>query len=668
MDVELYKAAIVSGIAVGGTYALVAVGITQIFSVTRVLNFAHAGFTLWGAYLYAQFTYEWGWPVGWSAALTIAIVGVMGLVSELLVFRYANRATPVNRIILTFGLFLLLAAVAARIWGFEVKAAVPLFPTGSFSVLGTNVSWQQLANLGAVLLVVVGMTAFLRFTRLGLQTRAMAEDNTIAELMAISKSRIGLLNWGLAAMVGGMAGVLAASLQPFTGPVFLQYFLIALTATLVGGLRSLWLTAVGGLAIGVILSVTQVASSTIGMGTLVVFLGVVALVLLRKHWPSELTKIGWSRPQISGPNRGWMVARFVLLAGWLWMLIAIYRTDFWGQTGALVLVYTVAVFSLVPLIGWTGQVSLAQGGFMAIGALAMNEAYTYHQLPMALAVLIAIVAGALGGALVGVICYRLSFVQTAIVTLAFTGVVTQWFVYNDWFHAPSARVSMLVPSFLDTGRSLFVGFAVVTIIVMIVLRNVRQSQWGISFIGVRTAPNMAKHFGLNPPVVRIMAFGLSGSIAAVAGVLYIALIGIADPSAFGVGLSLQVLLYAVASGVGSLVGPLIGPLAFLAVPQALNLSQYGSTVWPDILGGLAIIQLMASRPDGMLSILRRPPHLPETRTERALHHVTRYIPFVSHGGPESPPPPPEAAADADARDEAPAPTTEPEEREPARLT
>ena len=158
---------------------------------------------------------------------------------------------------------------------------------------------------------------------------------------------------------------------------------------------------------------------------------------------------------------------------------------------------------------------------------------------------------------------------------------------------------------------------------------------------------MAKHFGLNPPVVRIMAFSLSGAIAAVAGVLYLALVGITDASSFGVGLSLQVLLYTVASGVGSLVGPLIGPLAFLAIPQALNLQKYGSTVWPDILGGLAIIQLMATRPDGMLSILRRPPHLPETRIERALHHVTRYVPFVSHGGPESPPPPPEAAADAE---------------------
>ncbi len=352
-----------------------------------------------------------------------------------------------------------------------------------------------------------------------------------------------------------------------------------------------------------------------------------ALVLLRKHWPSELSKIGWSRPQISKANPGWMVARFVLLGGWLWLIVAIYRTDFWGQTGALILVYTVAVFSLVPLIGWTGQVSLAQGGFMALGALAMNEAYDYHHLPMAVSVLIAILVGTLGGALVGVICYRLSFVQTAIVTLAFTGVVTQWLMYAHWFHAPvgtrehaRAHVPRLWPQPLRRlhGRD---G-----------ARDDRAASTCADRSGASRSsacaprPSMAKHFGLNPPVVRIMAFSLSGAIAAVAGVLYIALVGIADPSSFGVGLSLQVLLYAVASGVGSLVGPLIGPLAFLAIPQALNLQKYGSTVWPDILGGLAIIQLMATRPDGMLSILRRPPHLPETRIERALHHVTRYMP------------------------------------------
>ena len=305
------------------------------------------------------------------------------------------------------------------------------------------------------------------------------------------------------------------------------------------------------------------------------------------------------------------------------------------------------MFSLVPLIGWTGQVSLAQGGFMALGALAMNEAYDYHHLPMARVGAHRLVVGALGGAVVGLICYRLSFVQTAIVTLAFTGVVTQWL-----------HVLTLVPHALGAREH---ARAFVPRLGPQPVRRLRDRDGARDDRAVQRAPvavghllhrrahraDMAKHFGLNPPVVRIMAFSLSGAIAALAGVLYIALVGIADPSAFGVGLSLQVLLYAVASGVGSLVGPLIGPLAFLAVPQALNLQKYGSTVWPDILGGLAIIQLMATRPDGMLSILRRPPHLPETRVEKALHHVTRYIPLVSHGGPVSPPPPPEAAADAD---------------------
>ena len=144
----------------------------------------------------------------------------------------------------------------------------------------------------------------------------MAEDNTIAELMGISKSQIGLLNWGLAAMVGGMAGVLAASLQPFTGSVFLQYFLTACHAMLVGGLRSLWLTALGGLAIGVILSVTQVWSSTIGLGTLFVFFGVVALVLLRKHWPSEALQDRLVKPaDQQGEPR--VDGRPLRAAGWL---------------------------------------------------------------------------------------------------------------------------------------------------------------------------------------------------------------------------------------------------------------------------------------------------------------------------------------------------------------
>lgn len=348
---QLYLSAIISGVAVGGIYALVAVGITQIFTVTRVLNFAQAGFGLWGAYLYSMFTIERGWPVVLAAVAVVVLAGVMGVLAELLVFRYASRATTVNKIIMTFGLLTFLTALATKIWSYEIKTAVPLMPRGGFSVGKTSISWQQFANLMAVVVVVVGMTVFLRYTRLGLQTRAMAEDITVAELMGTRRARIGMLNWGLAAMVGGLSGVLAASLQPFQANVFIGYFLFALIATLLGGLRSLAWTAVGGLLLGVVQSVSQVASSRIGIGNLTIFIGVVALVLLRRRWPSELSKIGWSKPQISAGSKAWLVNRVLLTGGWLWLIAAVFKSDFWGQTGSLILVYTVAAFSLVPLVG-----------------------------------------------------------------------------------------------------------------------------------------------------------------------------------------------------------------------------------------------------------------------------------------------------------------------------
>jgi len=599
-------AAIVSGIAVGGTYALVAVGITQIFAVTRVLNFAQAGFTIWGAYIYALLTYEHHWAVGLAAVATVLIIGVMGLLAEILVFRYAHKATTVNKIIMTFGMLSFLSALATKIWSREVKVAVPLFPRGGFSVLDTAVSWQQFANLMAVVVVVLAMTLFLRRTRLGLQTRAMAEDITVAELMGTSRSRIGMLNWGLAAMVGGLGGVLAASLQPFQANQFVAYFLFALIATLLGGLRSLAWTAVGGVALGVIQSVSQIASNKIGVGTLAIFVGVVTLVLLRKHWPSELSKIGWTKPQLSVGHKYWWLNRTLLIVGWGWLMLAAHGSDFWGQTGAVIMVYTVAALSLVPLIGWTGQISLAQGGFMAIGAGVFAIVYDQHRIHMVLSILLVLVAGVIAGALVGTICFRLSFVQTAIVTLAFTGVVVGWLLYTPWLHTQGGRISIVGPSYLNTGRSAFVGFGIIALLVGLMLRNIRHSQWGIAFISVRTAPDMARHFGLHPSFVRIAAFSLSGAIAALAGCLYMLLLTISDASAFGVGLSLQVLIFAVAGGTGSIYGPFIGAFVFLAIPQALNLGQYGATAWPDLLGGIGIMQLMASRPDGLSSLMRRP--------------------------------------------------------------
>lgn len=603
---DLYLSAIVSGIAVGGTYALIAIGITHVFNVTRVLNFAHAGFVLWGANIYTELTFEQGWPVGLAAVVTVLAVTAMGLAAETLFMRFAGRATPAKRAVMTFGLLTVLLALSVRIYEQEPRAAVRLMPDGGLELFDTRITWQQLTNLVTVVIVVLGMGAFLRLTRRGLLTRAMAEDETITQLLGVSRSGVALMNWGIASAIGGLAGVLIASLRIFVVGEFVFLFLVALIASLVGGLQSLTLAALGGIAIGIIQNVTPVAWSAVGAGEVAVFAAVVVLVLLRRAWPSEVSELSWSKPEVDDGSRAWLLGRIAVAAGWAALFLAVVNDDVWGTTAVRILMFTLAALSFVPLAGWTGQISLGHGGLMAIGAYTLGEAYVYHGLPFGVSLVIVVAVGAVAGAFLGVLTLRLGFVQTAVVTLAFASVVVSWLLPSSVFHTTAGQLSVFSPTYLDTGRSLFGGLAVVILVVVALLWNLRRSQWGTAMLATRTNPNMVRHFGISPGRARLTAFAVSGSIAALAGVAMILLVSITGPGTFGLSLSLTVLLYATVGGTGAIVGPLIGPLLLLGLPEALDLSSNGDTTTSDIIAGIAIVYLMMTRWDGLAGILKRP--------------------------------------------------------------
>ena len=602
----LYTEALVSGIAVGSTYSLVALGITQTYTVTRVLNFGQAGFAIWGAYLYAVFTKTMGLPVGWAAVLSIAAVTTMGYLAEVIVFRYAAKASLVNRTILTFGMLQFLSALAVWRFSYQTRSAVPLMPEGGFKVLGTPVTWQQAASLAAVALVVIGVEGFLRFTRAGLITRAVAEDAVVAQILGASKNRSGAINWMMSAGIGALAGVLAASLQPFQTSTFLEYFLLAVVASLIGGLRSLLVTAIGGLALGVLVSEAGVKFSHVGTAQLMIFIGLALFVMLKWSSRGAGARVEWSRPSSSsGFSMPIVLATWAVFAGaWVWLLVEAARFDFWGQTGAMVFIYVMTGLSLVPLVGWCGQVSLAQAGFMGIGAFTFNIVYQSNGWGMPAALAVSISAGVGAGLILGAISCRLPFVQTAIVTLVFTGLVSQYLLYSGIFQSSGGQIFVSAPSYMDTGRSAMLVLGVAAALVALLLANLKRSQWGLRFYATRTSPAMLQHFGVSPSRVKILSFALSGGIAAFAGVLYILVVSIAQPSTFGVSMSLEVLLYGVLGGLTSLAGPFVGSLFIVGAPQVINLARFGSTAIPDIISGAGVMQVMASQPDGMSTTIR----------------------------------------------------------------
>jgi branched-chain amino acid transport system permease protein len=605
--VELYKAAIVAGIAVGGIYALIAVAVTHSFKVTRVLNFAQAGFILWGAYFYSLFSVRLDWPVAIAAVVSVLAVAVMGFLTELAVFRFAGRASILNKTILTFAVLLFLTALAVKIFGAVPRNATALFPVGGVQLLGTQVSWGQVANIAVTLFVVLAIGGFLRFTKTGLLTRAVAEDATMAGILGARRRRVDALSWTMGAGVAGLAGVLIAPMAPFSSGDFLGYFVIALAATLLGGLQSLPLAAVGGLAIGIIYTVVPVRFNEVGSADLAVFLLVAALIVLKRSWPEELAKLAWSTPTSRrSSTRLWLVPGGAVGLGWIALLIAVSMSVVWAQRGSLILVYVLSALSLLPVIGWTGQISLAQGGLLGIGAYTTAEAANHYHLAFPLAAIVGVAAGVVAGGLLGLLCRKLSFVLTAVTTMAFTAAVSSWLLNDDRvFHTVGGSALISVPGYLASDREIFVGAAIVVGLAVIVMTSLQRSRWGVRFAAVKAAPIMAAHFGVSPPRARVYAFCVSGGLAGAAGVVYGVILQNLSSSDFGVGLSLEILLFAVAGGVTTIYGPFLSGLVFLGVPQVLGLAKYGATGWPDLITGAGAVNLLSSSDDGMAGLIRR---------------------------------------------------------------
>ncbi len=634
---KLYESAVIAGMALGGIYAIIAIGITQIFKVTRVLNFAHAGFVMWGAYLYS----EWSpgapavkhMPSIVAALLAVVCTSGIGAVLYFIVFRVARRATNVGKIIASLGMFQVLLAAAVWVWGEGTRNAVPLIPTGFVSISKTHVTWTQLVNLGIALAVALAYVAMLRYSRFGLLTRAVTEDAERAELLAgARRDRIGMINWALAAGMGGIAGVFVCNLSGgFTNDEFFTFFTVALLATMIGGLQSLPLTVLGAVVFGLVDTLAGVRFNQPNSPDAALFLVFVIYIVVRRKWPSEVTQVVWTRPSITreGVATWSSFYQWVFWLGLAWVFLSIYaeREIVWGTTASLTIMYGLAAVSLVPILGWTGQVSLATPGIMGICSFVMADLMAVHHWPMAAAVIICLLIGtALSGAL-GLVTMRLGFVLTAVVTLAFTN-AAQWLMNSSWLQIASLALTIGFPNWLGTPQHQYIVLAATAIIVLILLNNLRTSSMGPRMLGVKVAPRMLESFGMSPARLRVSAYAVSGAIAALAGMLYAVIIQNVSSQSFTSSLAVVVLQYAVIGGTASAWGPFIAAMLFVTVPQLFGLARFSGIPWTQVVTGLVVVGLVSLASDGIASLIKPPASaIPGTslglRLARRLNH---YVP------------------------------------------
>ena len=587
--------------------------------MTGVLNFAQPAFVLVGARIYSSLTADYHWHVAPAAAVTLLVCPCVGVACEQPVFRFAEKATVAGKVILTLGLFEVIYAIVQWLFAPGLQYAIPIVPPFSVDVLGTDVGVNQLTDVAAAFFVVFAFGAFLRYTRLGLLTRAMAEDRAMTEVFGVAKRTVGSLSWAMAAFSAGIAGILIATNGGYTNDYFLTYFIFAIPATVLAGLRSMLLTAIGGIALGAV--TTMVGASGNSYGNLIVFGTLVFVVLTRRNWPAELSRLGWTRPTLRVDPRWSSFACCVFACIAVSTLLALYALSnpVWAETCALSLVFAIAALSVVPILAWTGQISLGQGGLMGIGASAASSMVAAHHVPVPVAILIGMAVGAFFGALLGGVVARLSFVLAAVVTLGFTNVASSFMVGRlaFWVHSTFGLIPIREPWYFASPERQALVFGIGVVVAFGLALSTKRSSFGARFMAAKASPAMAANFGISVSRTRIQAYGLSGALAGLAGALYSFVLGNVNPGYFNSTLSVNVLLYAVVGGVLSLYGPAIGAVLFVGVPQLLGLAHFGVSPWPTLMIGVAIVVISARSPDGLVALCEAPSaHLPRSAIAR----------------------------------------------------
>ncbi len=274
---------VVAGLAAGSIYAALALALVLIHRATGVINFAQGEMAMFTTYIAWTLTANHGWSYWPAFIATLIFAFVLGLGIQRIVIRPVERGPLLTTVIITIGLVLIFNGAAGWIWSAEVRAFPSPFPNDTWNVGGVAISVQELGTIAVVFVLVAALAAFFRFTKIGLALRASALNPEASRLVGVRVGWMLGIGWGLAAMLGAVAGMLAAP-TIFLDPNLMQAILIyAFAAAVLGGIDSPIGAVAGGLLLGVGLNLIETYVDFIGadLGLPVALLIILVVLLVR---------------------------------------------------------------------------------------------------------------------------------------------------------------------------------------------------------------------------------------------------------------------------------------------------------------------------------------------------------------------------------------------------
>jgi branched-chain amino acid transport system permease protein len=595
---------LVVGIVTGSIYAISASGLVVTYNTTGIFNFAHGAMGMVMAYLYWQLWQAWHWPTLLALAVVLLVAApLLGAVVERAVMRPLYGAATSIRLAVTLGLLLALVAAAGAIW----SPTGNVYNTPNFfndskpvSVVGVNLSYEQLITIAVALAVALFLRVFFKRTRTGVAMRAVVDDPGLASLAGAPSGRISAYAWMLGVMFAALGGILLAPNLP--GMDMLQLTLLVIygyAAAVVGRLRSLPMTFLGAIFLGVAASLTNgyVPSGARTDVYQALPMGLLFLALL--FIPEARIAIGRVarvRPPHVASAKTTLVAGVLIVAVVVVLGAALSGNNLY--TMGLALALSLLALSLVPLSGYGGQVSLCQFTFLGLGAVTM------HWVDGGSSVLGVLAAGGLcaaAGAVLALPALRLRGLYLALATLAFAVLMDNVFFTSSSIMGVGGTVPVGRPNIFgmrfQTNRAFDVLLAVVLAAGIIGMGVLRRGRFGRRLVGMNDSPAACSTVGLSLTLTKLAVFAFSAGLAGVAGALYGGLSTTVGAAQFGFLFSIAVFVAVTLAGVSLLTGAVlagaflaIGPVIGAHVPQIPNFTM--------LLAGVGIVTI-GRNPNGI---------------------------------------------------------------------
>jgi len=600
-----YIAQFLTGLASAASLFLVASGLSIIFGVTRIVNFAHGAFYMLGAYIAFTLTERFAGAFGfWGGILVAAlVVAAIGVLVEMALLRRIYHSPELFQLLATFGLTLMVEDLVVLIWGPAdlLGRRAPGFK-GAVDFFGQNIPSYDLflIALGPVVLGILWL--LFQRTRWGVLVRAATQDRDMVAALGVNQKWLFTSVFAVGVFLAAFGGALQIPRDAVNHAMDLRIIVEVFVVVVIGGLGSI----LGAFVAAVLVSELNAFGILIfpKISIILVFL-VMAAVLIVRPWglfgrpealarrTPGLTVDPW-RPLAS-------VERLAAFA----VLVAAAALPFIGGNYALTVGAEIAIFvifaaSLHFLMSVGGLASFGHAAYFGLGAYGVAFLAKLAGLPMIACLLLGPLLGCLGAAVFGFFAVQLSGVYFAMLTLAFAQIV--WSIAFQWVDVTGGDNGILSvwPEKWAASPSHFYWLVLgIAALVVALLRIIVFSPFGFALRATRDSPLRSEAIGIDGKRIQWTAFVIAGTGAGVAGALFAYLKGSVFPDSLGISLSVDALVMVLLGGVETVSGAVVGAIVY----KALSIWLVSQTDLSKLVLGAFIVLIVVAFPKGIVGTI-----------------------------------------------------------------